>query len=148
MDWLSEAKRLFDGAKPEHFTNYRHCCECGEHDRTLLAATIDSIGLEELGNPGWDPMCFASAEGKKYYLPALIRLSLESIDDDFYFAQFLFHLEGDGPGNALFSACNEAQRCFILGFIEHMILSYPEILETHGCANDAFRVQAIWSATS
>jgi hypothetical protein len=23
-----------------HFTNYRHCCECAEHDATLLTADI------------------------------------------------------------------------------------------------------------
>jgi hypothetical protein len=79
-------------------------------------------------------------------LPALVRLSLESVDGAFYFAQFLFHLEGDGSANAFFTACDDAQRAFILDFVEHMILSYPEKLESNGCANHAFRVQAIWSA--
>ena len=63
MDWVQHAKRLFRMPKPVHFTTYRHCCECAEHDETLLAYDIDSIGIEQLGNPGWDPLCFVSVEG-------------------------------------------------------------------------------------
>ena len=92
MDWIDRAKYLFKAPKPEHFTNFNHCEECEEHDQTLLALDIDIIGIDELGNPGWDPICFASPEGKKYYLPALIRLSLDTMMDEFYLDQFLFHL--------------------------------------------------------
>ena len=83
MDWISEAKRIFRMAKPEHFANYEHCEECEEHDQTLINSSIDTIGFGELGNPGWDPICFSSTEGKKYYMPSFIRLSLETMDDDF-----------------------------------------------------------------
>ena len=97
---INEATKVFaEVPRPEHFTDYEHCCECAEHDQTLLNATIDTIGLDELGNPGWDPVCFASAEGKQYYFPAFVRLSLDSIDHEFYFGQLLFHLEGSGAGN-------------------------------------------------
>src|SRR4030095_7043061 len=74
------AKQLFQMPKPEHFTNYRHCCECAEHDETLLAYDVNTIGVEQLGNPGWDPLCFATAEGLLYYLPALIRLTIDTMD--------------------------------------------------------------------
>ena len=80
MDWTQHAKRLFNVPKPEHFTNYRHCCECAEHDETLLAQDVNSIGIEQLGNPGWDPLCFISPEGFLYYLPALIRITLATMD--------------------------------------------------------------------
>ena len=76
MNWTQHAKQLFQMPKPEHFTNHCHCCECAEHDATLLAYDVDSIGREQLGNPGWDPSCFASVEGLLYYMPALIRLNL------------------------------------------------------------------------
>src|SRR5262249_49177662 len=76
MDWIQHAKRLFNGPKPEHFTKYRHCCECAEHDETLLAYDVNTIGVEQLGNPGWDPLCFATSEGFLYYLPALMRITL------------------------------------------------------------------------
>jgi hypothetical protein len=79
MDWIQEARRLFTVPKPVLFTNYRHCCECAEHDETLLTADIDSIDLQQLGNPGWDPLCFTSAESLLSYMPALIRLTLETM---------------------------------------------------------------------
>ena len=52
MDWTQQAKQLFTVPKPEHFTNYRHCCECAEHDATLVAQDVNAIGIEHLGNPG------------------------------------------------------------------------------------------------
>lgn len=42
MDWLKEAKRIFNISKPEHFTNYKHCDECAEYDETLLNHSVDS----------------------------------------------------------------------------------------------------------
>src|SRR3712207_1738759 len=106
MDWKQRAKLIFNVPKPAHFGKYRHCCECAEHDETLSGSDVDSIGLEQLGNPGWDPLCFSSAEGLIYYMPALIRLTLDTIDDpqQVYLDQLLFHLIQDGAGNALVSA--------------------------------------------
>jgi hypothetical protein len=63
MDWLQEAKQLFQMPKPEHFTNHRHGCECAEHDATLRAYDVDAIGVAQLGNPGWNPLCLASPGG-------------------------------------------------------------------------------------
>ena len=147
MDWIKEAKKVFLIEKPQHFTNYSHCEECEEHDQTLINSSIDSIGLNELGNPGWDPICFATNQGKKYYMPSFIRLSLESMDDEFYFGQFLFHLESNGKGNELFLSCNEAQRNLIVSFVEHVILNYTEQLEYNGYVHEALKVQDIWSYT-
>ncbi len=66
------------------------CEECEEHHRTLSSHDVDSITLEELGNPGWDPICFASDAAFLYYLPAMFRLAFE--DDGYYIYQLLFHL--------------------------------------------------------
>lgn len=145
MDWIKEAKQLFSSDKPEHFTDYKHCEECLEHDETLLKGSIDTIGLQELGNPGWDPICFSNAEGIKYYMPAFIRLSLETMKDDFYLAQFLFHLEYDGTNNKLLMACSTEQRDFIARFLEHLILNNTSELEYHHSEDDALRVCELWS---
>ena len=106
MDWSQQAKQFFNVPKPEHFTNYRHCCECAEHDATLLAQDVNSIGIEQLGNPGWDPLCFASPEGFVYYLPALLRITLDTMDkpQEHYLDQLLFHLIRDGKDHALVRA--------------------------------------------
>ncbi len=146
MDWVNRAKKIFYCEKPQHFTNYRHCEECQEHDETLIGSSIDSISLEELGNPGWDPICFCGDEGKKYYMPAFIRLSLETMDsNDFYLEQFLFHLEGDGKENSLFLSCNKQQRDYIVKFLEYVINSFTEQIEHHYCVNEILTVHEIWS---
>ena len=80
-----------DVPRPEHFTNYQHCDECFEHDQTLREHDPVSIGLDQLGHPAWDPICFVSVEGFLYYLPALARLALGR-DQAYYLDQLLFHL--------------------------------------------------------
>src|SRR5262245_8346730 len=80
MDWIQRATQLFQVPRPAHFTNYRHCCECAEHDAILLAYDVQTLSRKQLGNPGWDPLCFVSPEGFLYYMPALIRLTLETME--------------------------------------------------------------------
>lgn len=146
-DWKLQAKLKFDTPKPEHFTDYRHCCECAEHDQTLLAFDVDSIGLEQLG-PGWDPLCFSSPEGMIYYMPALIRLTVDTIDNprERYLDQLLFHLIKDGPRNILVSACSEEQRKFIAQFLEFLISEHSEeIGEDAFASDDILRAHEIWS---
>ncbi len=145
MNWIESAKELFDVQRPEHFTEYDHCEECAEHDQTLLSSEIDFIGLDELGNPGWDPICFTSTEGKKYFLPAFVRLSLETVDDEFYFGQFLFHLESNGPNNDFYLSCNTEQREFVASFISFMIEKYSEEIEANYYADEALKSYEIWS---
>jgi len=126
MDWIQEARRLFSVPKPAHFTNSRHCCECAEHDETLVASDVDAIGLEQLGNPGWDPLCFAAVAGLLYYMPALIRLTLETMDTphERYLDQLLFHLMRDGKDNDLVRACSQEQRAFLAEFLAHLMEQY------------------------
>ena len=148
MDWKQQAKLTFNVPKPEHFTDYRHCCECAEHDETLLAFDVDSIGLEQLGNPGWDPLCFSSPEGMIYYMPALVRLIVDTIDSptQSYLDQMLFHLIKDGPRNSLVSACNEEQRKFIAQFLEYLISEHTEQIGDEAFAtDDILRAHEIWS---
>ncbi len=149
MDWKQQAKLIFKVPKPAHFSDYRHCCECAEHDQTLLTFDVDSIGLAELGNPGWDPLCFSSAEGLIYYLPALVRLTLDTMDNpqETYLDQMLFHLIYDGPGNRLFSACSTEQREFVADFLEYLMENHcAPIDEGVFIPDDILRAHEIWSA--
>ena len=146
MDWTQEAKRIFKVPKPEHFTDFRHCCECAEHDQVLLSNDVDSIGLTELGNPGWDPICFCNAEGFLYYMPALIRLTLETMNDQQYIDQFLFHLIGDGRDNRRVSACNHEQRKFIARFLEYLVENYSSQLDDGVYySDDILKAHYIWN---
>ena len=147
MDWIKESKKLFAVKKPEHFTDFEHCCECAEHDETLTVSSIEKIGLTELGNPGWDPMCFCSAEGMEYYFPALVRLSLETAEnDEFYFDQLLFHLEYGGEENRFFLHCTGLQKEFVASFIEYMIATFPDQIEENMCADEALRTYELWKS--
>ena len=149
MDWKQRAKLIFNLPKPVHFTDYRHCCECAEHDETLSASDVDSIGLQQLGNPGWDPLCFSHAEGLMYYLPALIRLTLDTIDNprEAYLDQLLFHLIRDGVGNMLVTACSREQREFVTGFLGYLVETHaPEIEAGVFASDDILRAHEIWSA--
>ncbi len=86
-------------ARPRRFIRGTCLCqECLEHDRTLAAHTPATITLAELGNPGWDPVCFASDQAFAYYLPAMIRLAFEP---DYYVDQLLFHLNMPGRSDFL-----------------------------------------------
>lgn len=145
MDWIKEAKDKFTVGRPSHFTDFEHCSECAEHDETLLESTIDQIGITQLGNPAWDPMCYCSAEGIEYYFPALVRLSLDTATkEDFYFAQLLFHLEYGGTENRFLQHCSSSQREFIVRFIEHMISTYPNEIEENMSADEALNAYELW----
>ncbi|ETW99456.1 MAG: hypothetical protein ETSY2_40840 [Candidatus Entotheonella gemina] len=147
MNWIQHAKRLFQMPKPAHFTNYRHCCECAEHDATLMAYDVDSIGIQQLGHPSWDPLCFTSAAGLLYYMPALIRLTLETMDkpQEKYIEQLLFHLIGDGKDHDLMHACSPEQRACIAGFLEYVIETYSDAFDGCTIADDLLMAYEIWS---
>jgi len=147
MDWFEKALEVFTVEKPEHFGNYQHCDECEEHDATLRNSDVYSIGLDELGSAESDPICFCESEGKIYYMPAMIKLAVESMNDDFYLSQLLFHLEGDGKYNKLYQPCNSEQRKFVTAFIDWAILNHSERLEDQIYEHVAFRVHDIWSNT-
>ncbi len=143
--WVSRAEDCFANAKPAHFTDFRHCCECAEHDETLRTNDRETIGLAELGNPGWDPLCFCTGDGLLYYVPAMIRLSLQTLDEEFYFSQLLFHLEYDGEKNRLLTACTAGQRSFVEDFLYFMIDCHADRLEKFAELDNTLRVAELWS---
>jgi hypothetical protein len=145
MDWVEEAKNAFSVEKPEHFTDFGHCEECAEHDETLRSSSVEEIGIEQLGNPGWDPICFSSAEGIKYYFPAMIRLSIETIEGEYYFDQLLFHLGYSGKENRLLNSFTLRQKEFVARFLWYMISAYSFELEENLSADEALSIYALWS---
>jgi hypothetical protein len=133
--------------KPPHFTHRDHCEECAEHDNVLQSHDRETLGLEQLANPGWDPLCFCSAEGKAYYMPTLVSCALRQEPEGVspYWQQLLFHLEGDGPDNALVAWCSTAQRQAIAIFLEHLIESRADAIERYGAVDDILKVHGYWT---
>jgi hypothetical protein len=61
---LSVVAAAFDECqRPKHFTDYTHCCECAEHDVLLRSRNRGTLTVADVGNPGWDPLCFVTNEG-------------------------------------------------------------------------------------
>jgi len=136
-----------DCPRPEHFTNFQHCEECADHDDTLLSRTPDTITRQDVGHPGWDPISFISPAGFRYYLAGLARLVVEetSDDEDWYAAQFFWHLVSDGPDNARFQACTPTQRTAVAQFVGYIIETRGQQLDDACIADDAMRAWEIWS---
>jgi hypothetical protein len=133
--------------RPEHFTDHQHCCECAEHDALLASRDLDRLRLEDVNNAGWDPICFATAAGFRYYLPALVRLALQSAtSEDWYLPQLLFHLIADGPQNRRVACCTAAQQRAIADFLWHVVETRPALIVRYGIEDDLQRALEIWSA--
>lgn len=131
--------------RPEHFTNYKHCEECAEHDELLRNRTLANISIEDVGNPGWDPICFCTPEAKAYLMPALARLSLDppTYSYGWYGEQLMFHLWSGGESNAFFLSCNKIQRQAISELMKHYIETKPDSSNT--CTDEIFLSLEFWS---
>lgn len=121
-----------DIAKPEHFTNYTHCSECEDHDKTLRARTRETLRREDLGNAGWDPITFSSEQGIAYLFPALARFALHPdvwTDYGWYGSQLLFHLSYDGGSNRFLAWCSPTQRDAVYALLKHLSETRRSVIE-------------------
>jgi hypothetical protein len=132
--------------RPEHFTDYGHCCECAEHDELLRARDRETLTISDVGNPGWDPLCFTSPQGIAYYFPALARLALAPPDYGYgwYADQLLFHLCYGFAENAFFRFCTPSQRAAVTGLLAHIIESRADLVELYGSTDEILRCHELW----
>ena len=92
---LDKIKDLFSEEKrPYHFTDYTHCEECADHDATMQQFDNTNLPVEKVNNQAWDPVCFLTPEGFRYYYPRLCELAYGR-GDAFYLESFLMHLENN-----------------------------------------------------
>jgi hypothetical protein len=148
---LDEIAREFAACpRPEHFTDYTHCCECYEHDEVLRSRDRDTLGAEDVGNPGWDPICFVTPEGFAYYLPALARLALSEPDParDSYVSQLAFHLLYDGANNARWQHCTAGQRAAVAALLAHLIETRAALADEAYCADMLLEAFEVWSGAA
>lgn len=146
---LEAVRRAFSGCpRPEHFTNYTHCEECGEHDDLLLSRDVDSLQIEDVGNPGWDPICFVSPEGFAYLFPGLARLALNepSPTHGWYGDQLLFHLTYKGQENRHLAHFTPQQRGAVVSFLRHLADTRAELADQYLCADTLLWAIDLWSA--
>lgn len=136
--------------RPEHFTNYLHCEECAEHDRVLLQHDRETLRIDHVADPGWDPIGFCSPQGKAYYMPCLVRFALLEADDSssFYWRQLLSHLEGDGPDNAFVSFCSRPQCLAIAMFLEYLVETRLSSIEAFDSTDQILRTHSVWTSAA
>lgn len=153
MSTDSEAIAAIDAAfssvqRPEHFTDYRHCEECFEHDQTLLSRPREHLTLEQLGGPGWDPVTLCSPAGKAYLLPTLIRLALNEPEEQFgwYEPQLLTHLDANVSNN-LWQFCNSTQREAVASLLLHMINTRAVLIDSYTCADEMLYCYTLWATS-
>jgi len=132
--------------RPEHFTDFRHCCECAEHDAALCARDVESLSMEDVGYPSWDPLSFTSADGLLYLMPALARLSMEQPDAKlgWYAPQLQFHLTYDGPKNRILCASNTTQRRAVVALLEHLVATRAAWCESADCREELLDAAELW----
>jgi hypothetical protein len=141
---VERAATLFrDVARPEHFTDHLHCCECAEHDRTLQQHDPANLGLDQL-HPGWDPMCFATPDAFRYFFPALTRLAVEGREERYFIDQLTFHLVHDGQRNARWAVFTSAQRRFVVELLSHLIETRAGEIDDKGDTDSVLRALEIW----
>lgn len=137
-------------SKPEHFTNYKHCEECAEHDETLRMHDRSTLLVSHVGNPGWDPLCFTSPHGKAYYMPTLARFALDppTHQHGWYGDQLLFHLYADGADNALIKYCNAEQRTAVAALLAHFVETRASSIEALAREDELLRAYEFWAGAA
>jgi hypothetical protein len=147
-DVLENVEAAFAGqARPEHFTTYLHCEECAEHDEVLRSRTRESLTVANVGNPSWDPICFVTDEGFRYYFPALAKLALEppTAGHGWYFEQLLFHLNDADTPQKRRPACSPKQGEAVARFLQHILDTRgPRVVE-HMCEDELRAAISLWS---
>ncbi|MCW8886526.1 MAG: hypothetical protein OQK12_14960 [Motiliproteus sp.] len=146
---LSQAERLIgDVERPEHFTNHTHCCECQEHDETLLNYTPQTITRAALGGMGWDPITFATDIGFRYYLPGLVRIVLTETGDDSYYEQFLWHMLGDGEHYKRREICSVEERLLVARVLDHLLNNFSQEMDEECLSDDLLAAIEKWALMS
>lgn len=124
--------------RPERFIRGTcNCDECLEHEATMQALDKTDFPLETWGNPGWDPICFASGEAYIYMMPGLVKLLLTHMDA--YINQFLFHLE-NSDRIRLFTA---PQKQSMSALMDYLLIQETDVLKQNASIDDVFRIRAM-----
>lgn len=142
-EWFEEAKEVFDVPKPERFTNCS-CLECREHQERLSATNVDWMTIDDL-DVDYSAITMASPEGQKYYLPALMRIAMETVDSGDFLSTLMLILSYKGSENRLLEICDRKQAELVSRFLEHLIEQYPAQLDSMLLTDEVLETHELWS---
>ena len=94
-----------------------------------------NLPLEQLNNPGWDPICFASNEAFAYFMPGLVKLLLNHTDE--YIQQFIFHVE---QSDRLAVLTSEQARA-LMHVLDFLVIHRVKALEENLVVDDLYRAR-------
>lgn len=139
--------------RPEHFTDYKHCEECKEHDKLLRSRNRDTIQASDVDNPGWNPLNFLTPEGFLYYFPALAKLALSKDGEDFLVDFVPFHLcdaltdKKGRHSHPWLTMLNKQQCIAILEYVRLVAKTKRDIMEPYGSYPEELdRAVTFWEA--
>jgi len=134
-------------SKPFQFLDPTHCEECAEYNAILCERDRETLRIEDVGNPGWDPICGSSPHGIAYYMPALARLALSpaTYEWGWYGDQLMFHLYSGARYNSFFTYCSPDQRSAVAGLISHFICTRTSDPLRTTADEELIRAHEIWS---
>lgn len=135
--------------RPEHFTNYRHCDECLEHDELLQQRDCDTLTMDDMGSGSWDPITMTTPEAFAYLMPGLARLALQPEHEKWgwYGDRLAFQLRWNGPRNERWQFCSPAMREAVVALFEYLIETRQGLIEDWNCSEEFLDTVAIWSDT-
>jgi hypothetical protein len=91
MDFRAIDAAFGAAARPEHFTQHRHCCECFDADRFFQGLTPETLPLVEQP-PECLPLAFLTPAAFEYFMPALLRMAARG-GRDYCLGDILFLVE-------------------------------------------------------
>jgi hypothetical protein len=131
--------------RPEHFTDFEHCSECKEHDDLLRSRTLDTLAIDDVSNPCWQPVCFLNPEGWLYFFPAFVRLTFANPQDSFL-GQFLFFLTDAIAEH--FAAFSHSQKATVRAFLHHVRESHQKLVCNHASEKELAEAIIAWEHTA
>lgn len=147
QELIARAYQLFSQyEKPLHSTNYKHCEECKEYDELLNKITREQLSIEDIGTECWGPIPFLLPEATAYYMPRLIELALENVnnkDQSPYINQFI-NQTGTNPNRKSYSLFMPEHKQVIYQALEFINQNYRVIVEEHCWENGLDETLAAW----
>lgn len=92
---INESYKAFERFKqPARYTIHGDWCnECKEHEERLNKITRRLLTINQIGRSSWSPIPNLNPEAMAYFLPRLIELAVENVNDfegDPFISRFLF----------------------------------------------------------
>jgi hypothetical protein len=144
---LAKIDAAFSGVpRPRRFALADEDQECMDHERLLQSRTRETLRIDDVNTPGYDPLTECFPEGIAYFFPALARFALVHPEDlsSWYAEQLLSHLRYGARDNRFYHFCNPSQRSAVAALVDHIRESRVALIEENLSAGEFAQCLAWW----